>query len=184
MKCLKCDNDALSGKALCAACFEIHQTTAETVGSEEWIEKKLKETRAKASQRRIAKEKPSFQADLQNAFVRVAPIMICFGAVVIFASWFMNNGGFRFTRSPKPAASAPPKGKDEFGTGGMAEIADEAQAAADQAPVPTEAPSTNEGGSNAESDWRNSEPTPTPTDTPTQTPTETPTNTPTETAAP
>jgi hypothetical protein len=46
MKCLKCDNDALVGKALCESCFAVHEANAGMEESEEWIAQTLASTRA------------------------------------------------------------------------------------------------------------------------------------------
>ena len=45
MKCLKCDNDALVGKALCESCFAVHEANAGMEESEEWIAQTLASTR-------------------------------------------------------------------------------------------------------------------------------------------
>jgi hypothetical protein len=181
MKCLKCDNDALAGKALCAACFSIHQARTEKLDSEEWINRKLKETRAKARERQHSDEKPSFKAELQNTFVRVAPVLIGMGALVIFASWFFQSGGFRFVRY-KPAGvvqqAALPTSISKMGTEGVEKIADQAVVAADVVPTPVDSA---ESGGDGQRGWsaQIDTPTPTPTETPTNTPTNTPTITPT-----
>lgn len=180
MKCLKCDNDALGGKALCAECFAAHQSRSETVGSDEWTERKLKETRVKAAQRRASKPGPSLQNDIQSAFLRVAPIIICLGSFVIFFSWFVNNGGFRIVRTPKKAATLRPTGgADDMGTSGMQEISDNAIKEAEPAPTPSD---DDESGGQYAAPVE--VPTETPVDTPTTTPTQTPTDTPTGTPAP
>jgi hypothetical protein len=46
MKCLKCDNDALVGKALCESCFAIHEANAGLEESKEWVAQTLASTRA------------------------------------------------------------------------------------------------------------------------------------------
>jgi hypothetical protein len=178
MKCLKCDNDALAGKALCAECFARHQSRAETVGSDEWTERKLKETRLKATERRNARTGgPSLQSDLQNVFLRVAPIIICIGGFVIFFSWFVNSGGFRLVRTSKKAAVAQPTGgANDMGTSGMQEIADKTIKEAELVPTPSDSEASNDGYSAPVE-----VPTETPIDTPTATPTDTPTDTPTAT---
>lgn len=179
MKCLKCDNDALAGKALCAACFSVHQSRNQKLDSEEWINQQLKETRAKARERRHHDEKPSFKTELQNTFVRVAPVLIGFGVVVIFASWFIQSGGFRFVRYKPRGAAQPPAlatSTSKMGTEGVEEVAENAVVAADAVPTPADSV---KGGSNDQRGWDEAFNTPTPTTTPTDTPTNTPTDTPT-----
>ena len=44
IKCLKCENDALDGKALCKDCFERHEHQLQAEESEDWINEQLKTT--------------------------------------------------------------------------------------------------------------------------------------------
>jgi hypothetical protein len=182
MKCLKCDNDVLPGKALCAACFSAHQANVAQVGSDEWVNQKLKETREKARQRQGHGERPSLKTDLQNAFLKLAPVLIGCGALAIFASWFIRSGGVQFARYSPPKAAhqdpnAQPTSISNLGTEGVEHIANQAVVAADAVPTPAE--STTRGFED-QRPWNDQidTPTATPTSTPTETPTETPTQTP------
>lgn len=188
MKCLKCPQDALPGKALCAACFERHNQKESQVQSEEWVEEQLKRTRHKQRARTKTQENISLKGEMQNAFMRAAPFMIILGALFMWGTWYIRSGGFHFV-SMKSATKQGSQSsisiehsdqEAKLGTSGMERLADESIAAVESA---TEDDLNTEDLSSGAVTIETPTPTPTPTATPTMTPTATPTVTPTSAPA-
>lgn len=182
MQCLKCSEEALPGKALCVSCFSRHERTARESASDEWIEQKLKATREGQKARASRHTQPSLKTELQNVFMRVAPMIIIVGGVSIWATWFYRNGGFSFGTAVSPngspfnsaSISGTPAVDSELGTSGMAGVGNRAASGLE----PPKEVGSGFGKPNSEAIPMDTA-TPTPTSTPTHTPTTTPTITPT-----
>ena len=58
MKCLRCDSDAINGKALCADCYTSHESQLKNEDDDAWVIKTLKTTRAIAN-KELAGNSPS-----------------------------------------------------------------------------------------------------------------------------
>lgn len=175
MQCLRCVNEAIPGKALCASCFAVHQKNLEFEGSDEWVEQKLETTRNESRGRQRGAQGPETTA--QGLVLTLAPALLALGALTMFSVWFINNVGFNFTPTPESKQS-------QGSTGGPAAkgpeqpIPSQGQTSAQDKPAPVAVG----GRSGDEGDFKAVEPTPTkvPEPTPTQVPE--PSVTPTSTA--
>lgn len=143
IKCLKCDNEALEGKALCKECFEQHESQIEAEESEEWIKEQLEATRGG-----FRKKTREAQADVRKkklfqlivAGVCLTAVLGAFAGVMIFIPADSPSSSLQTTTAdepPKESAaksapskytfirSAPPKAQDLPGnienTGGSSE---------------------------------------------------------------
>jgi hypothetical protein len=185
MQCLRCTNEAIPGKALCASCFAAHQKNLEFEGSEEWVEQQLAATRNESRERKQEVQGP--ETSTQGLVLTLAPALLILGGLTMFSVWFVNNVGFKFTptadsKQSQGTESGPSKGTTDGSAANSAEQ-----------PPPSQnkqAPAAPAEDSRDNPDYKVSEPTPTripePSATPTSTanPTSTPTPIPTESPDP
>ena len=192
MQCLRCSNEALVGKALCAQCLSRYQSQREVEQSEEWVQEQLQNTRRNI--RKIGGNQKSLAEEFQAAMTKLAPLI-----VVVFV--LVAAGPYLFRSKVRPIPIKTPKSS----ASGVAVKGDTAGqgSSASETPNDSETPTDDEQGDSepGESDTPTPEadvqptsvveeavvttpvlvesPTSTPTETPTATPTETPTATPT-----
>jgi hypothetical protein len=179
MQCLRCSNEALPGKALCASCFAAHQKKAEFEETDEWVQQQLESTRSESRGRQ--REAKGSQTSLQSLTLTLAPALLAMGGLLMLSVWAVNNLSFSFTPTPE----------SEQGQGGPTTSGGQNPGEPNKAPVPAKrqpAPPAQQPGDKTENQIQQAPPTPTvqPTATPvnTATPTNTPTATPTTTAKP
>jgi hypothetical protein len=89
MQCLKCQNEALPGKALCAACFEVDTIRTQAEATEEWQRGVVQETRERVSKRSLD---AAYRAERAGKRARqlMFLFLIVFG-VALFIYWVLNQ---------------------------------------------------------------------------------------------
>jgi len=174
MQCLRCSNDALQGKALCASCFADHQKKVEFEETDEWVKQQLEATRSESRDRQ--RDSSGSETSPQSLILTLAPALLALGGFVMLSVWAMRNYSFSFTPTPEseqvegvPVASSnkgAPAGK--VGSSAPGRLSGSTRSAA--------------GRDDSESAQLQTPPTPTPLPTPTSTPI--PTTTPEGTVTP
>jgi hypothetical protein len=86
MKCLKCSQDTLPGKALCAECFAVHEARESYQKTGEWINSTLDATRDKFKRKGAGKS----DTDAASLIERLAIIALIGGSIVCFLIWLQS----------------------------------------------------------------------------------------------
>jgi cytoskeletal protein RodZ len=180
MQCLRCPNEALPGKALCASCFAAHQKKVEFEETDDWVKQQLEATRSQSRERDRESKGPETSA--QGLVLRLAPALLAMGGLVMVFVYVMNNISFTFTPTPESEqAEGAPVGAAAKKQADLNKSPLKGPAPAAQKPIsaPVAAAKAPETDDRAwEEPAAPPEPTPVPTTTPTSTPTATPTTTP------
>lgn len=101
IKCLKCENGALEGKALCKECFEKHELQLQAEESEDWIRDQLATTRGGFRKKTReahadANKKKVFQ--LIVAAICLSGLVGAFAAIMIFIPADPSSGPTQTTK--------------------------------------------------------------------------------------
>lgn len=175
MQCLRCSNEAVVGKALCAQCLAKNESKLNVEQSEEWVQEKLRSTRKNI--RKIGADQKRLSEEFQGAMTKLAPIIVGIFLLTALAPTL-------FKAKPLPAPSALPA-PETLGDSNGVLSADGGTLGARHAESVRNDSVIGEEGRSPET-FLTAEPslavsTETPTATPTETPTATPTETPTAT---
>lgn len=100
MQCLRCSNEAIPGKALCASCFAAHQKNIEFEETDEWVNQQLESTRSESRGRQREAKGP--QTSLHSLTLTLAPALLALGGLIMLSVWVVNNVSFTFTPNPEP----------------------------------------------------------------------------------
>ncbi len=178
MQCLRCQNEALPGKALCSTCFASHQKKAEFEGTDDWVKQQLDATRTESRARQRESKGP--ETSPHSLIMTLAPALLLMGGLVMASVWFLRNVSFSFSPTPESEQAQGAPGRAP--TNGTAAASSPGQPQAARAPGASGAqqsqPSRGDDTSNGASDFQESAPQTIPTITPTSTPTATPTSQP------
>jgi cytoskeletal protein RodZ len=98
MQCLRCPQEALPGRALCASCFAEHQKKIEFEETDDWVKQQLESTRNESRGRQRESKGP--ETSPQSLVLALAPALLVMGGLVMLSVWFLNSGGFTFTPTP------------------------------------------------------------------------------------
>jgi hypothetical protein len=169
MRCLRCSNETLPGKALCASCFAAHQKKVELEETDEWVKQQLASTRSESRGRE--RETKGSETSLQSLILTLAPALLAMGGLIMFSTWALNNLSFTYTTNPEsssiPGALSTPSSKTPSQPNAFN------QALPKQPPI--SAAQTPQENREAQVQLASQTLTPQPTATPTNTPTATPT---------
>lgn len=162
MQCLRCENEALPGKALCAICFASHQKKVEFEETDDWVKQQLEATRneSRAKQR----DAKGAQTSPHSLVLTLAPALLALGGFVMFSVWAMRNMSFSFSPTPESEQAAGAPGSPANGGAAAAN-------GTRQEPGRQPGGENSSGGSRPADSAPEVRPTATPTNTPTVTPT-------------
>ncbi len=175
MQCLRCPNEAIPGKALCASCFADHQEKLEFEGSDEWVEEQLATTRDES--RGQQREARGAETSPQSLVLTLAPALLALGGLTMLSVWFVNNVGFKFTPTPESKQSQGVADGSAVKSPEKPMALAHSQTPAQDKPVPAAIAEGPRGGADYQAPELTATPVPEPSATPTNTanPTSTPT---------
>ncbi len=104
MKCLKCPEDALSGKALCFRCYKEHEQQQSYQSTDEWLNQTLDTTRDQ-----FKKKGAPTTGDRAKRWLEWVVVLGLLGAVVtyFFVSIDLYELPWRYQRPAEPTPQAP-----------------------------------------------------------------------------